>query len=105
MLGYAMGAMGMSLGDFRRMTPGDFSEACKAYRRKEGARVRGEWERARTLAIFSAQPHCRKRLDPKKLMPLPWDKKKAPKPKQESRKESSEEAKARYEKLLANAQR
>lgn len=61
---------------------------------------KSRWERARMLAIVTAQPHCKKKLDPRKFLPLPWDKEKA-QPKAE-RKKTREEVKKRYEKLVEN---
>lgn len=31
------------------------------------------WERARTVAAICIQPHVRKRVTPRQLMPMPWD--------------------------------
>ena len=36
------------------------------------------WERARTIAAIIIQPHVKKRITPKQLLPLPWDKKHKP---------------------------
>lgn len=102
MLGFAMGAIGMSLFDFKRMTPDDFIEACKAHSRAIGNAERSQWERARMIAAVTVQPHCKKKIDPQKLLPFPWDKKKA-QPKTEQ-KASREEIRARYKKLLGESQ-
>lgn len=56
---------------------------------------RGDWERMRLLATMVMQPHCKNRLNPKKLLPLPWDKNKTA-PDREAPQESKEEAKARF---------
>lgn len=37
---------------------------------------REAWERTRILAAICIQPHVKKRVTPKQLIPLPWDKKK-----------------------------
>lgn len=37
------------------------------------SRRREKWERTRTLAAIVIQPHCRKAIDPRRLLPLPWE--------------------------------
>ena len=37
-------------------------------------RQREAWERARTVAAICIQPHVRKKITPRQLLPLPWDK-------------------------------
>jgi hypothetical protein len=34
---------------------------------------RMEWERMRLLAAITIQPHCKKKMTPERLLPLPWD--------------------------------
>lgn len=56
----------------------------------------------RLLATYAIQPHVKKKITARNLLPLPWDKpkpqrkrgQKAPKPL------SAEESKARFEKLI-----
>lgn len=36
---------------------------------------RDSWERTRTFAAICIQPHVRKKITPRQLLPLPWDKK------------------------------
>lgn len=36
--------------------------------------TREAWERARTVAAIIIQPHVKKKLTPRQLLPLPWDK-------------------------------
>ena len=60
------------------------------------------WERMRLLAAYTIQPHVKRKITAKKLLPLPWDKlepqhkkgQEAPRPL------SAEESKARFEKLI-----
>lgn len=97
MLGYGIGVIGMSLDDWCGLSPDEFGAVCKAYNDKEEARLHDEWERMRLLATITIQPHVKNRLQPNKLLPLPWDGK--PK-KNEAPTVSKEEAKARLEQLL-----
>lgn len=75
-MGFAIGCVGMSLGDFRLLTPGEFGSVGKAWGERRETSERGRWERMRLLASISIQPHVRRRLTPERLLPLPWDKEK-----------------------------
>lgn len=77
--GLAVGEMGMRPGDFWEMTPGEFAAAAKAHRQAEERREHSEWERMRVHAAITIQPHCKGRINPRRLVPLPWDRKKRPK--------------------------
>lgn len=68
-----MGAMGMSLSDFCALSPSDFRAANRAFLELEEARSRDSWEKTRMLATIAVQPYSHKRLDPRSLLPLPWD--------------------------------
>lgn len=37
---------------------------------------RDSWERARTVAAIIIQPHIKKKITPRQMLPLPWDKQK-----------------------------
>lgn len=65
---------------------------CKACNDRLEARCEDSWERMRTLATITVQPHVKKRLAPKDLLPLPWDKKRKP--------VTLQEDKARLERLM-----
>lgn len=55
------------------MTPEEFAAANKSFRELEDARERNEWERMRTLATITIQPHTKKKITAKQLMRFPWD--------------------------------
>lgn len=74
-MGFAIGGVGMSLGDFRLLTPAEFGAVGKAWSEGQENRERGGWERMRLLASITIQPHVKRRVTPQKLLPLPWDKK------------------------------
>ncbi|MCM1517535.1 MAG: hypothetical protein NC117_02715 [Pseudoflavonifractor sp.] len=63
----------MSLDEFCRCDYDEFEAICRAWREMTEARRHDEWERTRLLATICIQPHVRKRVTPRQLMPLPWD--------------------------------
>lgn len=87
----------MAYDDFCRLTPDQFGECCKAWNEVQNQRDRQEWERVRILATLTVQPHTKKRLIPKKVMPFPWDSE----PKSEAPQMNREDSKKRFERLMA----
>ena len=69
-----MGVMGMTLGDFCRLTPQMFAEACRARADHAEACRRDAWERMRLATTIAIQPHVKKKIQATELLPLPWDK-------------------------------
>ena len=101
-LGFALGVVGMTFGDFCLLETDEFNAISQAYFEDRDATIRGEWERMRLLATISVQPHCKRKLSPEKLFSLPWDSKV-----EEGRQKAlnKEDAKARFEKLMGMVQR
>ncbi len=66
----------MRYDDFCKCTFGEFESICKSWREMTENSQRDEWERTRTLAAICIQPHIRKKITPRQLLPLPWDNKK-----------------------------
>lgn len=60
------------------------------------AQNRDAWERARITAAIIIQPHVKKKLSPKQLLPMPWDKIKE-KPRHEEPQLTAEEKRKRFE--------
>lgn len=60
------------------------------------------WERARIVAAIAIQPHCKKRITPRQLLPLPWDNKKQPR-RSEAPKLTAGERLKRFESLTRRA--
>ncbi len=98
MLGIAVGCVGLSLDDFCRLYFEEFESVCKAWREMNDNQERQAWERTRILAAISIQPHVKKKITPKQLIPLPWDNNKQ-KPKSDEPELTKEELKARFEEL------
>lgn len=69
----AVGCIGMSVPDFEHATPGEFTAILAQWREHNERREQAEWERMRLLATMVMQPHCKGRLKPEKILPLPWD--------------------------------
>ena len=93
----AIGRIGMSFEDFCAMDPDEFSSVHAAWTEGVEASERSEWERMRTLAAICIQPHVRKRVTPRQLVPLPWDEKRQSKKKTAA--VSPEEQRRRFEQL------
>ena len=95
-MGLALGYCGMSLADFRALSPGEFLEVLRGRDRAEHA----AWERARIVGVMSAQPFAGKALGPHKVLPLPWDEKPAAAAPTQTL--TKEQRRQRARKLLAN---
>lgn len=74
-----MGCIGLSYDDFCRLTPEQFDATFDAWRDMRDGDMRDNWQRMRMLATITIQPHCKKKITPNKLLPLPWEKVRAPK--------------------------
>lgn len=96
-LGFALGAVGLRLDDFCRLTPGEFGSVIRAWREERESEMHGEWERTRMLATIAIQPHVKGTVTPERLLPFPWERKKEPEKKPVTR----EEAHARFLRLMA----
>lgn len=90
----------MSYDDFCRLTLEEFGECSKAWYQNESDKEQREWERMRTLAVMTMQPHCRKKLNALTLLPFPWDRR----PQKSRKKEpelTKEQRKARFERRMS----
>ncbi len=88
--------MGLALDDFCRLSPEEFGAVCKAWHENQEALIRGDWERMRMNATITIQPHLKKKVTPRQVLPLPWE---GSKKKAEAPKVSAEEARKRFERL------
>ena len=70
----ALGVVGLSFGDFCVLTFDEFEAVLKAHRERDDMMRHEGWERMRLQAVMTMQPHCRKKLDPKKVLPFEWEK-------------------------------
>lgn len=57
----------------------EFAAVYKAYAEQRDTDFKDEWVRMRLLATITIQPHLakNKKVTPEKLLPFPWEKKKA----------------------------
>ncbi len=66
--------MRMGFHDFCALTPGELTLAAAQFADERTRAHQGEWERTRTLAAITVQPHVKGRVSARSLLPLPWDK-------------------------------
>lgn len=62
------------------MTPDEIGAIAEARHKAEEERRQEDWERTRLHATLVMQPHCKSRLNPKRLLPFPWESHKERKP-------------------------
>lgn len=94
----ALGRLGLSLSDWRVLTPEEFAEALEADAEKQHE----EWERTRMLATLMLQPYAKGRLNPESLLQFPWEKSNDTEAPLSSRAMTKEEHAARAAQLLGN---
>lgn len=93
MLGYGLGVCGLSFEDFGLLTPSEFQAIAAARHRYDDDREREAWERARIVGVMS--------VDPKRVLPLPWDQRQEARPEPtEQRPATKEEAQRAFEALM-----
>lgn len=63
----------MSLSDFERCTPSEFSAVAGRWRDHQDGLARRDWERTRFLAAMTLQPYSRKPVRPEDVARFPWD--------------------------------
>jgi hypothetical protein len=64
----------MSLQDFERCTPLEFSRIVEFYQKREEDRMQLSWEQTRFLAVTNLSPFSKKALKPTDVIEFPWDK-------------------------------
>lgn len=65
----------MSRDDFCACYLDEFEAIAKAWRERQEIKSQELWEQCRMLATISIQPHVKRRITPKQLLPFPWDRK------------------------------
>ena len=68
----------MRPGDFRHLTPAEFVAIAAEFSADRQEQTRDRWERMRLLVSITIQPHVHRKLTPRQLLPLPWDKEATP---------------------------
>lgn len=63
----------MSLSDFERCTPSEFSAVAGRWRDHQDGLARRGWERTRFLAAVTLQPYSRKPVRSEDVARFPWD--------------------------------
>lgn len=89
----------MSLDDFCNCEFDEFESIVRAWQEMRDGNMRGEWERTRTLAAISIQPHVKKKVTPRQLIPLPWDRQ-TQKQSRKAPEQTPEERRRRFEEVV-----
>lgn len=95
----------MSLDDFCALDLDEFEAVYSAWAEGEESRNRDRWERLRLHASITIQPHVRKRIIPRQLIPLPWDNDKPQGAAVIGPALTAQERQARFERLAARSER
>lgn len=72
-MGTAVGCIGMSVDDFCRCTPLEFSAVYQGWAEAEQRRERAAWERTRMQCTCMLQPYSKLGLKPQDVMKFAWD--------------------------------
>ena len=103
LMGIAIGKIGMSLNDFKRLDSYEFAAIFNSYMEKQESEYKASWEQTRSLAYCIVKPYLKKEFQNKSshdLYPLPWDKEKDKKEdKKDVPKLTAEEQRERMRKL------
>ena len=81
---FACGEIGLDISYFYQLTPREFDNIAKGYRRKLDREERQSWEQTRSIMFTIAMPNLPKTKRNMKItefMPLPWEKQKKEIPK------------------------
>ena len=95
----AVGRIGMSIDDFCRCTPSEFSAIAEGWNESEQHRQRAAWERTRMLCTTMLQPYSKKRLEPQDVLKFAWDPSTGSGTDDESEKLTAKEIRERFEKV------
>lgn len=85
--------MGMSRETFAALTIPEFEKAFAHWRRIQEREERTPWEVMRLQVSMTLQPFVKGNLDPKKILPLPWDHGQRPELTEAERKHQTERVK------------
>ena len=66
--------MGLKLDDVRRLTFEEFESIVEEWNQLKEREHHDDWERMRMHATITIQPHTKKRIEPRALLPFPWEK-------------------------------
>ena len=86
----------MTVDDFCRCTPLEFSKVYEGWAEAEQRRERAAWERTRLLCTTMLQPYSKNRLEPQDVMRFAWD---SDHFEDESEKLSAKEIRERFEEV------
>lgn len=78
LLAFGIVEVGLCRDDLLSMSLDEFEAIQKSYVEKVRNAAYDKWDRLRTLAAIVIQPHCKRKITPRQLLPLPGDKQKKP---------------------------
>ena len=93
----------MSRDDFCACYLDEFEAIAKAWRERQEIKSQELWEQCRMLATISIQPHVKRRITPKQLLPFPWDRKASEAKRSAEDKLTPEERLQRFDALVHQA--
>ena len=68
-----VGQIGLSIKDWRRLTPGQFAKAYKQYLNADEIKFKRSWEQVRFMCAVLLSPHSKKGLKPQDICKFEWD--------------------------------
>ncbi len=89
----------MSVEDFDRCTPPEFSAIAGGWMEGEEHHYRTSWEQTRMLAVCILQPYSEKELRPEDVLKFSWEEAAAGKPQRTLSAEEKEAERKRYEEV------
>ncbi len=101
-MGIALSCIHLSYDDFCRLTPTEFDHVYREFKNLQDAEYKDNWERMRLLATITIQPHLKKKVTAKKVLPLSWDK--PDKPDIKAPRLTAAESRKRFEAVLKKTQ-
>ena len=65
--------LGLSYEELYGLTPRSFNNKLRGFHNQRDIELRLGWEQTRLIIHACLSPHSKKRLNPKEILPLPWD--------------------------------
>tara|TARA_R100000541_G_scaffold57257_1_gene67189 strand:+ start:190 stop:480 length:291 start_codon:yes stop_codon:yes gene_type:complete len=91
----------LSYNELYSSTPRSFNNRLNGFKKHQEQMSQNQWEQTRIILMGCLQPHSKKNLKPKDVLPLPWDEKYKPK-KEIATKEHIQKVLEKYEKIKFN---
>lgn len=89
----ALGCVRMSLDDFDRCTPSEFTSVVEAWAKQKESDIRTSWEQTRFIAFHCIQPYSKKQMKLTDICRFAWDR-------EEKRKAGTTSTRERMEEMM-----